>query len=294
MSKGPQINIRGLTSETLDRLKEQASAEHRSTEKQALHILTEYVQAQSSEAQYAATFAARLDGVFTATLAVSRYSRWTPAQVAELAGESHANATLAAFAGEAAPTFDLADRIAQVLGVSPEWLKYGTGQPYPARQWNLRGEAGKVAAALAPGDAGLSCVHLLRVNDEHGDLYIVREYDDSTPAEFYYTPHKLSEHIGSGGEADLVSLFQTLKTLCNSSAFASVQSYLTERNDIERASSRADGLLHPLAVVARSRKAPWCDDIWDAKMFDNGNYWPGQVQFSQRILRASKVRCKSV
>lgn len=285
MPKNGQITVRGISSELMARLRAEASEEGRSLDKQAQHILAAHAANPSAVRQYAAQQSDRLNALLSAIKETGQFSDWTPSKIAEKAGELDAIATVAAFAGEKPLSWSLADRIAGVFAASADWLKHGTGQAYSPRYWHWNGETGEVAAQLTAG-AGLSRLSFLRDDSQEGSLYVLRQFQGTPYIEWFSTPYHLSEEIGAGGEGDLQGVFRVLKALHENSTGCAIQSYIVSSSDVMRLLRSEELVIHPARLIKQGNKSSWWADIWDERMIERNEYWPGQRQFSKRILRA--------
>lgn len=285
MTRGRQLTVRGIATDMMTWLQQVAEQERRSLDKQILYILERY-RAQHAERSYATAQGERLNAALAAITALPPFSTLNATVVAEKAQVADATAVLRAFSGEVALPFELGDRVASVLTVSPDWLKHGTGTPYPCAYWRLDGgEIGEVTARLASYRADHGTVRFLRDDSPTGNLYILCTFDGSPRFELYHTPHHISEHVGGGGAAAIRRFFRILKDASHSQGKIYFTSHIIAAGQLRNVIENESGMKHPLSLTWNRTDNHWADDVWDRAMLDNGiEHWPGQKAFSRRFI----------
>lgn len=115
-----------------------------------------------------------------------------PARIAERLGHHDAIEPENQFTGNAVPSFTDLEKLIDIFGCSPDWLKFGENVPYPKSSkrrinWNRGGEK-DINALLEPDNKGrkVSSINIFRVN-ESGNILILRELENSITTDFSST-----------------------------------------------------------------------------------------------------------
>lgn len=296
--KPTPMTIRGVPRDIMESLEASATRNDRTREAEARVALKAWVSPESTPldhaTQYRMAVATRLQYALDQVKAnVMGFSELSPSVLAELAGETSASQVVAGFHGETDLPFSMVERLSDLLGVAPKWVKHGNGAPYPMPLMRLTRSVKEGVDELL-GTEPLRMLHLLRADDESGALYVIREHKDSARCDMFHTPYHISEQIGAGGEGDLCSLFQVFEHLYKryTRHFARIneeenidcviKSYLVRSSVM--LNREIAGQVHPLALVKRASEAPWWEDIWDNDQ--SREYWPGMLDLRQRIKSA--------
>lgn len=211
----------------------------------------------------------------------TRYGRpLLPSTVAELIGESSATTVEAVMAGRETPSFDLLNRIAALLGASPEWLKHGTANQFPIIEERYFGlESAKKLVALKPRS-----IAFIRCRNDAGNLAIVAQLDELRYSCFSTGLH-VSKHIGAGGEAQLMQFSNACCWLSRQHS-ALAHGYMLDDPTFRE---MARGSLYPGLALKAAKISGWFDDWWDPSMFKAyqiEGYWEGYRSLCYQIFDA--------
>lgn len=278
------IAVRGLDTDIITGLEQAASRHDRTREGEARAAIRAWVQPELSAVEHTLREQGeRLTYALRQVQQIPEAARMTPSRVAELIGEEKPSEVVSAFHGENELSFRQLEEIADLFGTSPQWMKHGTGSPFPTQGMM---EIGCVDD-LFQSERNVSRLHLIRTSDETGNLYVVREFNDSLNAELYSTRYHISEEVGSGGFGDLCRLFPIFKTLFRERS-ASFCSYLVNPMYVHDDEYR--GMIHPLVLKDMARRVPWVDDIWDNKsQTRNNEHWPGMIRLREQVLSSIDI-----
>lgn len=294
-----RVSIRSMPDDIITTLDSIAEQHHRSREGEIKAAIEAWIDqhtkidpASTAIEKQRSSVAERFAIVLTQLHQVTPYDRWTESVIAEASGELNSASIVAGVHGESDLSFEQMERISQVLGINPDWLKHGRGSIYLTEMKRLQGDLNAIVNELtAPDNDKLPALHLIREQSETGRLILVQEFVDSPAARLYTTPHHISHEIGAGGEGDLVEVFDLMRRLYNRKTNALVLGYLTPESEIQRF---FQGELHPLKLVERSRRSIWWEDVWDQTSLERGGEcWPGQHSLTTRILEVERSRAVS-
>lgn len=204
-----------------------------------------------------------------------------PSLIAERIGEPSAIYVERVFDGLDEPTFELLDRISLLLGVSPDWLKHGFGQPFPTafERWLGIGFVDTLAE-MKP-----QRIYVIRSRNDAGNVALVLQLDDVKYATIR-TPLHASDQIGAGGESDLAAFSNFCYRLSRRRNLNSSGLLLND----ETFSGLTGGTVYPRTVVQAGSSSMWIEDWWDPSMFRHerifDHYWPGFKEWCERIYQA--------
>lgn len=298
MFSKPDLKIEKLGHDTLKVLDRVAAQNGVTREHQAISVLNAWASpaAVSANDKERIEVAQRLNFSLSQLQGVKGGRNLTASLLAEFAGLSGPESTIAALHGEAEIDFGLLDKLACVLGVDPEWLKHGRGVPYPAPEIRLSYAAEEsIDQLLSPKNGEkVARIYFLRSNDKFGSLKIVRRFGSSFSCELLSTPYHISQEIGGGGEGDLSFLFRTFQCLyreytgsASNPAYKGVviKSYLLSNKYFQGGEAQH---VHPLLLPEHGTECPWWEDIWDAN--SGAEHWEGYKEFKSRILNAMEFK----
>lgn len=303
MIGGSKILVRGLDADVHQALETMANGSDRSLEAEARHALRAWVQpllVARERSERRVQLSQRLGAVLS-QINEAAHLRWRPSHVAQGIGESLAGPVEDWFLGRIEPSFGQLADVAEFLGVDRGWLQHGDGHPFPVDHVRLSEDPGLAARWLlnlaedpqmpfgpyqpAPVFAELERLIFVRSANEEGSLAIVKQRDNYR-CKTYRTPTHVSSVIGSGGEAQLMSLAVTLELLYKSHGRANsaiVKSWIVPDKSF---SALVNGQVHPLSLDGGQSERPWWEDFWDEKMAGKHEYWKGWGEISRSIRRA--------
>ncbi|WP_427047366.1 helix-turn-helix domain-containing protein [Halomonas casei] len=303
MFSKPDLKIEKLGHETLKVLDRIAAQNGVSREQQAVGVLNAWASpaAVSANDKSKLEVAKRLSFGLSELQGIRGERDLTPSILAEKAGLSGPDTTIAALHAASEIDFELLEKLAVPLNVNPNWLKHGEGVPYPAPEVRLSYAPGEaVNLLLAPNEATgqeVTRIYFLRSDDELGALKIVRRFGGSTSCEMFSTPYHVSEAIGAGGEGDLCALFNTFKHLyevytsgpvTGRARNTVIKSFLLDKKYFRAGEAQH---VHPLRLLELATECPWWEDIWDERNYSgNSEHWEGFGALRSRILRANQLK----
>ena len=283
-----KIAVRNIPDEIFRALETLADLHDRSTEaeaRQALRAWVEPLLMKDSRNTRRKEIAKRLNLMLEQ---VNSYgAKLTPSHIAEIIDEEHAEDVEDWFIGDKEPSFSKLSKIACHLGVNQDWLKHGDKTPYPLQYERLPEnpvEAVEWLLNWSPTNERVKSLHLIRVDNTTGELFIAKE-SEKGHFQTFNTPIHVSEEIGAGGEASLAALFVTLELLDKRDC--GVIGYLPCTDDIAQLT---DGNTHPGSLLGKCSRSTWWADIWDAERAPKHNYWPGWTSLHERIERVISAR----
>lgn len=295
-----RLTIRNIPDDIYAEFEKQASINERSMESHARYIVTNAVtnkiKLRGSE-MYQQELTDRLNYLMSLVKNVPTEVNLHPALLAERLGEENPLNVMNWFSGHATPDFKQIEHLAQYTGCNPEWLKFGTNRPFPIKPMqriNIKGEGYSDALnLLEPGfkERSIQKINIMRMNNEAGNILILREFENSLNTDFFMTNLHLSEQIGNTGFHDLCDFFSILQNLylfyTNNSIF--IKSYDLNENSFKYYFEERD--CHPLKMLKEcAHESVWWEDIWHKKMLEernaenNGYFWPNDKQLIDRII----------
>ncbi|MFM0729327.1 hypothetical protein PQQ52_02370 [Paraburkholderia sediminicola] len=291
-----KMAVRSIPPEVLSGLETLAAQHDRSVEAEARFALRSWVEPlmqRHVRSARRAEVAARLTDLLDQVNKAHHGRSIKPSHIAQAIGEDYAEHVENWFTGEAEPSFGQLEAVACYLGAVPAWLQHGDRCKFPVDTYRLSDDPAEATQWLLDigSDKPVQFLHIVRQNNEAGQLTIVKQYED-WHCTTWSTPIHVSEEIGAGGERALAALSVTLELLykyyCRPSstraAVKVIKSYLLEPSGYK---ALLNGNAHPLMILRDASERPWWEDIWDVDQFrDHSNYWPGWRQLCERIYRA--------
>lgn len=214
------------------------------------------------------------------------YMHLSPSLIAERIGETNATYLERVFDNNAEPTFDVLDRVANYLGIRPDWLKHGNGHPFPTeseRHYGL-GFANKIMSFSAES------ICLIRSKNENGNVAVAIQLDDIRYITLTTTMH-LSNNIGAGGMADLANFSNACRKLWKDIK-TNVISIQLDGDAFEQLTV---GDIYPKTAIRMGHNTAWFGEWWDLPMFTkNGTheYWPGYSDLCRSVY--TSVECNKI
>ena len=282
--------VRGIPDEVLVGLETLAAQRGRSLEGEAriaLELWTEPLLLRREQSKRREELAARLNELLQG-INKTRSTRFLrPSHIGEAIGETHIEHVERWFTGEAEPSINQLELIADYLGGTREWLKHGDGSPFPVQYKRLSENPTEAVQWLLEASSSgqkLNHLHLVRAATAEGQFAIVKQYDDWR-CEIYTTPGHISEENGASGNGTLASFAVTLCLLYKQHIKAgwAVSSYVV---DWTRFLSLTNGQSHPLYLLPSQSKSSWWEDLWDESQFEGQRglaYWPGWKSLCEYI-----------
>lgn len=303
-----RLNIRNITDEIFRLFEAEASRQERSLEAHGRYLLTQSVlrdNRMSGAELYAKEFCERLNQVlpvFNRALDRPGPGHQKPVSKAELAerlGEKNPLSVLNWFSGDSVPDFEHAERLADYLGCSRRWLKFGEGRMYDFDSFckciNQHGSAYNDARTLLGDDDSNNPVRRISIIREadSGKIMFLREFRKSMKADVFWTNIHLSGKVGhSGSVADLCDFFCILEQLWffYTSNDLMIKSYNTTEMRLKLFTEED---CHPLNIPEYCcTPDTWWEDIWNRYLLskrnksntNNGYFWHGDTKIIDDVL----------
>ncbi|MEQ4691617.1 MULTISPECIES: FitA-like ribbon-helix-helix domain-containing protein [Providencia] len=290
-----KILIRLIPEHVYEAIEKEAAMTERSMEGYIRYILNEHIQNKkntSSNESYQFETMKRLNLIIQLANKVNSEKLFTPANIAEKLGHNNALISENWFIGNDPPNFSDLNNLSELFGCSSEWLKFGEGSPYPmALPRNI--DTIDTEDLLSPYEEKypVSCLHIIRLSNNTGNIRILREFKDTLITDFFDTSLCLNNDIQVDSDEfqNLLKFINILKKIHQHYIFNDciVYSYLLNDSDFEL--HYKNGYNHPLYLINHyCQKVEWWKGIWKKETTNNnqhGDYyfWEGDKQLIELI-----------
>ncbi|MGC4244003.1 MAG: helix-turn-helix transcriptional regulator [Herbaspirillum sp.] len=294
-----RIAIRNIPQVVFEGLEKLSQRHDRSVEAEARYAIRSWVEPLMQREEQSARrmeVAVRLREILEQVNSVHPGKTIKPSHVAQVIGESHAEAVENWFSGKVEPSFVQLERIAHYLGCAPAWLQHGDGSMIPKDYVRLPEQAmDAIAWLLDEGEKEIATqVFFVRSVGQTGSLAIVKCYDRMN-CKIFSTPYHVSEEIGAGGESSLACLFVMWHLLYELygegqryGVRQTIKSFLMAESGFK---ALLEGNQHPLILLKeQAEESTWWEDIWDVDHYPKRNYWSGWKSLCDRIRGVIEFR----
>ncbi|HEM7567108.1 TPA: hypothetical protein U2J78_004969 [Serratia marcescens] len=305
-----RLTIRNIPEDIYAEFEKQAAENERSTESHARYAIIRMSQSKtelSGADMYQKEFSDRINTLLSLINRIPSASNTPPALLAELLGEKNPLSVMNWFSGHETPDFKQMDQLVLYTGCNPKWLKFGVGRPFTFRTMKRINREGSgyenALTLLKPDNSGnpVEKIHIMRMDNDVGNIYILRKFKNSINTDLFHTNLHLSEAIGNSGFHDLCDFIDTLQHLylfyIKNDVF--VKSYDLTENSFKYYFEERN--CHPLEMIKHcTRESVWWEDIWRQKILeernaeDNGYFWKGDKKLIDQILSELKNKNKLI
>ena len=287
------LTIRSLTPTLVEAIDQAAETSSRSRDKQILHIIKNWAAQRFPPEDYRQALARRLAVALNNTqeahgdeTPLIHDEHLTESKTAEVAGVS-VDATMDAFQARATPSFDVLDRLAEVLGVMPEWLKHGIGQAYreSLANWSIMTPDDMIESWLTSKYGDVGSVHIVRIDNPDRRVAIIKQLWNTFACDITVPECDLT-----GSNAASIRLFEALGRLFRNPDYEDLRPMVTgHRIALSGWNQIRDPIspCHPIQALNRyGQQSRWIHDVWRSEQDELPEYWPGQKALSRQIIGA--------